>query len=374
MPEGGKMEVKLLDLVRQWETIRDEVAAVVTKTLDEQAFVLGPRVSAFEAEMADYCSTEGAVGVASGTDALLLALRALGVSDGEEVITTPYTFFATAGAVWNCGGKPVFVDIDPATYNIDAERIEEAVTDRTRVIMPVHLFGQTADMDPILTVAEKHGLSVLEDAAQAIGAEYHGKRAGQLGDLGAFSFFPSKNLGGAGDGGMITSDDADLLERLRILRGHGARDRYFHDVVGWNSRLDALQAEVLSVKLKHLDEWSDGRRRHAAIYNEAFAPMDEVAPPVVLDGLTPIYNQYVIRAGRRDELKAHLGENGIGCAIYYPLSLHEQQCFASLGYKTGDFPESERAAMESLSLPVYPELREEEQQYVIDKVKEFYAS
>jgi len=368
------MEVKLLDLVRQWETIRDEVTARVTKTLDEQAFVLGPRVAAFEAEVADYCDTAGAVGVASGTDALLLGLRALGVSDGEEVITTPYTFFATAGAIWNCGGKPVFVDIDPATFNIDADRIEEAVTPRTRVILPVHLFGQVADMDPILTVAEKHGVKVLEDAAQAIGAEYKGKRAGQLGDLGAFSFFPSKNLGGAGDGGMIGSDDEGLVERLRLLRGHGARDRYLHDVVGWNSRLDALQAEVLSVKLRHLDDWSEVRRQHAAVYDEAFLATDGVVPPVVLHDGTPIYNQYVIRADRRDELKAFLGENGIGCAIYYPRSLHEQDCFGSLGYSTGDFPESERAARESLSLPVYPELREDEQQYVIDKVREFYAT
>jgi dTDP-4-amino-4,6-dideoxygalactose transaminase len=324
--------------------------------------------------MAEYCGAAGAVGVASGTDALLLSLRALGVEDGEEVITTPYTFFATAGAVWNAGGKPVFVDIDPATFNLDAERIEAAITEKTRVICPVHLFGQVADMDPILAVAEKHGIAVLEDAAQAIGAEYKGKRAGQLGSLGAFSFFPSKNLGGAGDGGMIVSDDEDLLATLRCLRGHGALGTYIHSIVGWNSRLDALQAEVLSVKLRYLDAWSGKRREHAAVYDEAFLEMDEVAPPVTLEGCTPIYNQYVIRAERRDELKAFLAEHGVGSAIYYPLSLHEQECFGSLGYSTGDMPESERAAKETLSLPVYAELTDEEQEYVIAKVREFYAS
>jgi dTDP-4-amino-4,6-dideoxygalactose transaminase len=368
------MEVRLLDLKRQYEEIREELEAVVAQTFADQAFVLGERVATFEKAMADYCGTAGAVGVASGTDALLIGLRALGVENGEEVITTPYTFFATAGAVWNAGGKPVFVDIDPATFNIDADRIEAAITEKTRVICPVHLFGQVADMDPILAVAEKHGVAVLEDAAQAIGAEYQGKRAGQLGDLGAFSFFPSKNLGGAGDGGMIVGDDEEMLDTLRRLRGHGAMGTYIHSVVGWNSRLDALQAEVLGVKLRHLDAWSALRREHAAIYDEAFLPMEEVAPPVVLDGCTPIYNQYVIRAARRDELKAFLGEHGIGSAIYYPLSLHEQECFLSLGYSTGDMPESERAAKETLSLPVYAELTEGEQAFVIEKIREFYTS
>lgn len=367
------MRVPLLDLKRQWETIREETRDPVLEVFEEQAFVLGKRVEEFEGLVADYCGTEGAVGVASGTDALLVALRALGVEDGEEVITSPFTFFATAGAIWNVGGKPVFADIDPATFNLDPDAIEERITERTRVILPVHLFGQMADMDPILTVAEKHGVAVLEDAAQSIGAEYEGRRAGCFGALTAFSFFPSKNLGGAGDGGMIVGGDAELLDRVRLLRGHGARDRYFHDVVGWNSRLDALQAVVLGVKLRHLDAWSRGRSEHAAAYDSAFAEMDEVAPPVTLEGCTHIYNQYTIRCARRDDLQRFLGEAGVGSAIYYPRSLHEQACFRALGYRTGDFPESERASAEVLSLPIFPELTEEEQAYVIAKVKEFYA-
>ncbi len=367
------MEVRLLDIKRQYETIRADVEEAVQSVFDSCGFILGLTVRDFETEMADYCGVTGAVGVASGTDALLLSCRACGIEHGEEVITTPYTFFATGGAIWNAGGRPAFADIDPATFNIDPERIEDAITDKTRAIMPVHLFGQMADMDPILEIAEKRGLKVIEDAAQAIGAEYKGKRAGALGDLGCFSFFPSKNLGAAGDGGMVVAADDELLDKVRVLRAHGSRQNYVHDVVGWNSRLDALQAAVLSVKLRHLAGWSDGRRAHAAIYDAAFVEMDEVSPPPVLEGCTPIYNQYVIRATDRDGLKNFLAESGIGCAIYYPLSLHEQACFTDLGYRAGDFPESERAAGESLSLPVYSELREEEQQFVLAKVKEFYA-
>lgn len=367
------MEVKLLDLTRQWERIRAEAEPVIHEVFADQLFILGARVKSFEDDLAEYCGTVGAVGVASGTDAILLALRALGVEHGEEVATTPFTFFATAGAIWNCGGKPVFVDIDPATFNLDADRLEDAITERTRAVMPVHLFGQCADMDPILQVAERHGIPVLEDAAQAIGAGYQGKRAGQLGTLTAFSFFPTKNLGGAGDGGAVVGDDEDLLARVRMLRGHGASGTYIHEVVGWNSRLDALQAALLSVKLRHLDDWSAGRRAHAAAYDEAFLPMDEVSPPVVLDGCDPIYNQYVIRCERRDGLKAWLAESGVGTAIYYPLPLHLQNCFRSLGYSEGDFPESERASAETLSLPIHQDLLEEEQRYVIEKVKEFYA-
>ena len=367
------MKVALLDLTRQWATIRDEVKEVVDQVFEDQGFVLGPRVAAFESAVADSCGTEGAVGVASGTDALLIALRVLGVEKGEEVVTSPFTFFATAGAIWNVGGRPVFADIDPATFNLDPERLEDAITERTRVIVPVHLFGQMADMDAILAVAERHRVAVLEDAAQSIGATYQGRPAGCVGDLTAFSFFPSKNLGGAGDGGMIVGNDAGLLDRVRLLRGHGARDRYFHDEVGWNSRLDTLQAVVLQVKLRHLDAWSESRRRHAARYDEAFLPMDEVVPPVTLEGCEHIYNQYTIRCRRRDDLMKHLAESGIGSAIYYPRSLHEQRCFRSLGYETGQFPESERAAADVLSLPVFPELRPEEQDHVIAKVKEFYA-
>jgi dTDP-4-amino-4,6-dideoxygalactose transaminase len=367
------MEVKLLDLSRQWKVIKDEVKKNVDEVFEECGFVLGRAVSRFEEAMADFCGVPGAVGVASGTDALLLSLRVLGVEKGEEVITSPYSFFATAGAIWNCGGRPVFVDIDPATYNIDADRIEAAMTPRTRAILPVHLYGQMADMDPILAIAEKHGVGVVEDAAQSVGAEYKGKRAGSLGTLGAVSFFPSKNLGGAGDGGMIVGKDDGLLGEIRLLRGHGAKNRYFHEKVGFNSRLDSLQAAVLAVKLRYLDEWSEERRNHAAVYDAVFLEMDEVVPPLVLEGCSHIYNQYIIRARRRDELKEFLEKRGIGCAIYYPLSLHEQECFRSLGYARGAFPESERAAAETLSIPVYPELTAAEQQYVIDSVKEFYA-
>lgn len=367
------MKVNLLDLGRQYETIKDEVKAAVMEVFEKSAFVLGKPVADFEAAVAEHCGVESAVGVASGTDAILIAARACGVEHGEEVITSPYTFFATAGAVWNAGGRPVFVDIEPATFNLDPAAVEDAITEKTRAIMPVHLFGQCADMDPILAVAEAHGLRVIEDGAQAIGAEYKGKRVGQPGDLGCFSFYPSKNLGGAGDGGMVVGDEGDLIEKVRVLRTHGSRSSYVHDVVGWNSRLDGLQAAVLSVKLRHLDRWSAVRRDHAAIYDEAFAPMDEVAPPPTLAGCTHIYNQYVVRCRDRDALQAHLKECGVGTAVYYPLPLHLQACFAPLGYGPGDFPESERAAAESLSLPVYPELREEEQQYVIDRIQEFYA-
>jgi dTDP-4-amino-4,6-dideoxygalactose transaminase len=347
--------------------------SAINAVFDSCGFVLGGPVKGFEEQVAEYCGAAFAVGVASGTDALLIACRACGVEHGEEVITSPYTFFATAGAIWNAGGRPKFVDIDPATFNLDAARIEEAITGKTRAIMPVHLFGQMADMDPILEIAEKHGLKVIEDAAQSIGSEYKGKCAGSLGDLGCFSFFPSKNLGAAGDGGMVIGNDEALVNEVRVLRAHGGRQSYIHDVVGWNSRLDALQAAILSVKLPHLAGWSEGRREHAAKYDEAFLPMDEVVPPPVLEGCTPIYNQYVIRARHRDDLKKFLTENGIGTAIYYPLSLHQQDCFKSLGHRAGDFPESERAASETLSLPVYSELTEEEQEYVIARVKEFYA-
>ncbi len=367
------MEVRLLDLSRQYRGIAEEVRAAVDAVFGDCAFILGRRVAEFEAAVAAYCGVKYAVGVASGTDALLLSLRALGVEHGEEVITTPYTFFATAGAVWNAGGRPVFVDIDPATFNLDPGRIEDAVTERTKVILPVHLFGQVADMDPIREIAERRGLRILEDAAQAIGARYHGRRAGRFGDLTGFSFFPSKNLGAAGDGGMVVTDDEDLAAAVRALRAHGGRDRYVHEVVGYNSRLDALQAAVLSVKLPHLDEWSEGRRRHAALYDEAFRGMEEVTPPPVPPGHVPIYNQYVIRCRDRDGFKAFLADRGVGTAIYYPRPLHLQECFRGLGYREGDFPEAERAAAETLSLPVYAELTEAEQNHVIESIRAFYA-
>jgi len=368
------MQVPLLDLKRQWATIRAEAMKNVAQVLDDQACVLGPRVAAFEKAVAEYARVPFAVGCASGTDAILIGLRVLGVHDGEEVITSPYTFFASAGAVVNAKGKPVFVDIERDSFNIDATKIEAAITPRTRVIQPVHLYGQCADMDAIDAIAKRRGLAVLEDAAQSLGAEDKGRRAGSMGDVGAYSFYPSKNLGGVGDGGMMVTKDAALEKRLRSLRTHGGVDRYFHDEVGWNSRLDALQVAVLEVKLPLLDRWSAARATNARFYDEALAGVAGVVVPRVLPGKRHIYNQYMLRCERRDELQAFLGKTGIGTAVYYPLSLHEQKCFAYLGCKKGQFPESERACRENLSIPVNPELTDGERSYVAEKIREFYGA
>ncbi len=368
------MQVPLLDLKRQWKGLRTDAMAAVAQVLDEQACILGPHVKRFEEQVAEYCGVPHAIGCASGTDAILLALRALEVQDGEEVVTTPYTFFATAGAIVNAKGRPVFVDIDPVTYNIDPARIDEAVSGRTRVLMPVHLFGQCADMDAVNAIAAKHGLGVIEDAAQALGSEDQGRRAGAMGDIGTFSFYPSKNLGGVGDGGMMSTRNAELAARLSSLRTHGGSKTYYHAEVGWNSRLDAVQAAVLAIKLVRLEEWTEGRRANAAFYDEAFAGIESVTTPHVAPGKRHIYNQYVLRTGRRDDLKAFLGERGVGSAIYYPLSLHQQTCFEYLGYREGQFPESERAARETLSIPVNPDLRSDEREYVADQVRAFYGA
>ncbi|MCG3133159.1 MAG: dTDP-3-amino-3,4,6-trideoxy-alpha-D-glucose transaminase [Planctomycetes bacterium] len=369
-----KMNVPLLDLRRQWPQIREEALRRVVQVLDEQSCVLGPMVAELEQEIARHSGVPHAIGCASGTDAILLGLRALGVQKGEEVVTSPFTFFATAGATVNAGGRPVFVDIEPDSFNIDARRIEEALTPRTRVIMPVHLYGQCADMDAITAIAAKRGISVLEDAAQSLGAEDKGRRAGSMGDIGAYSFYPSKNLGGVGDGGMMVCRDAAIAERLRTLRTHGGKQRYFHDEVGWNSRLDSLQAAVLVVKLRHLDAWSEARRRNAAYYDEALAGIDGLRTPKALPGKRHIYNQYMVRSDRRDDLMKFLGERGVGTAIYYPLSLHEQECFRNLGYVRGQFPESERACRENLSLPVHPELTEAERDHVVRSVRAFHGA
>ena len=368
------MQVPLLDLKRQWRTIRDQALTNVVQVLDEQACVLGPRVAEFEKAVARYTGVPHAIGCASGTDALLIGLRALGVQKGEEVITAPYTFFASAGAVVNAKGRPVFVDIERDSFNIDARQIESAITPRTRVIQPVHLYGQCADMDAINAIAKKHGIAVLEDAAQSLGAEDKGRRAGSMGDIGAFSFYPSKNLGGVGDGGMMCTKDAALDARLRSLRTHGGVNRYFHDEVGWNSRLDALQVAVLQVKLPLLDAWSEARARNARFYDEALKGVAGVVTPRALPGKRHIYNQYMIRAERRDQLQEFLGKQGIGTAVYYPLSLHEQKCFADLGYKQGQFPESERACKENLSIPVNPELTDDERGFVATKIREFHGA
>jgi len=381
------MNVPLLDLKAQYATIREEMTPALQEVMDSQYFINGPQVKQLEQLIAEYSDCTEAVGVSSGTDALLCSLMTLGIGqdkpacrsgracDGgaDEVITTPYTFFATAGSIWRAGAKPVFVDIEPDTFNIDPTKIEQAITENTKAIMPVHLFGQVAEMDPIVQIAGKHDLYVIEDAAQAIGATYRGRKAGSMGTVGCFSFFPSKNLGGLGDGGMIVTNDAEIAERLRQCRNHGSKPKYYHKWVGGNFRLDTLQAAGLIVKLRHLDEWSAKRRANAARYDELFADFEPVTTPVVRDYNVSIFNQYVIRVPRRDELRDFLRQNNIGCEVYYPLSLHEQECFATLGYKRGDFPVSEKAAAETLALPIYPELTDEQICYVAGKVKEFLS-
>ncbi len=370
--------VPLLDLKAQYATIREEVRAAVDRVLESQYFILGPEVEALEAEVAAYCQCRYGIGVSSGSDALLVALMAIGLQPGDEVITTPYTFFATAGAIARLGAKPVFVDIDPITYNLDPARLEAAVTPRTRAIIPVHLYGQMADMDTVMSVAERHGLYVIEDAAQAIGAEYKGRRAGSIGHFGCFSFFPSKNLGGVGDGGMVTSNDAALADKVRLLRGHGARPKYHHKVVGGNFRLDALQATVLRVKLPYLDGWTAARQRNAATYRRLFAESglvadEQVALPVDAGYGRHIYNQFVIRVEQRDSLAAYLKQQGIGTEVYYPVPMHRLECFAELGLVAGAFPESEAAAQETLALPIYPELSAAMLAQVVQAITAFYG-
>ncbi len=370
-------QVPLLDLRAQYETIEAEIREAIDRVLETQRFVMGPEVEALEEEVAAYSQTRYGIGVSSGTDALLVSLMAIGLEPGDEVITTPYTFFATAGSIARLHARPVFVDIEPLTYNLDPGRIEEAITERTKAIIPVHLYGQMADMEPIMAIAERHGLYVIEDAAQAIGAEYRGRRAGSIGHLGCFSFFPSKNLGGFGDGGMVVTNDPDLAEKVRILRVHGAKPKYHHHVVGGNFRLDALQAAVLRVKLRHLDEWTAARQRNAARYRKLFAEAgllegeNAIALPHDAGWGRHIYNQFVVRVPRRDALKAYLQGQGVGSEIYYPIPLHLQECFAYLGYARGDCPHSERAADETLAIPIYPELTEPMQRRVVELVAAF---
>ena len=370
------VSVPALNLKAQYQSIRDEIEPVVREILESQMFVLGPEVTRLEAEVADYCGAASGIGCASGTDALLLPLLAIDVGPGDEVITTPYTFFATAGSIWRTGAKPVFVDIEPDTFNIDPVRIEAAITPRTKAIIPVHLFGQVAEMGPIQEIARRHGLTVLEDAAQAIGSAYHGTRAGTLGDAAAFSFYPSKNLGGFGDGGMVTTNHPQLARRITRLRVHGMEPKYHHHEVGFNSRLDAFQAAVLRVKLRHLDAWTSLRRDVADRYRNLFAShgLEEmVGLPIERQGNFHVYNQFVIRvpAFLRDSLRDYLTARKIGSEIYYPIPLHLQVCFASLGHKPGDFPHSEAAARETIALPIYPELTDAEQRYVVGSIRQF---
>ena len=363
--------VPLLDLKRQYASIKKEVDETIAKVVTHAQFILGPEVKIFEESVASYCKTKFAIGVASGTDALLISLRACGVGPGDEVIIPTFSFFATAGVVHNLGAKPVFVDINPENYNLNPDLIQERITKKTKVIMPVHLFGQTCDMDRILDLAKKYNLKVVEDAAQALGAEYRNKKAGSLGDLGCFSFFPSKNLGGMGDGGMVVTSNPELAEKIKLLRTHGAKQKYYHDIVGYNSRLDTLQAAVLNVKLKCLDTWSKKRQENALVYNKNLKGM-EITLPKAESYNNHIYNQYTIAVKTRDELKDFLKQKGIGCEIYYPVPLHLQKCFEYLGYKNGSCPVAEKRALEVISVPVFPELTEKEQNFVISAIKQFY--
>jgi len=367
------MKVPLLDLKAQYAGIKDEVLAAVGDVLDSQVCILGPKVEELEERIAALFDCKFGVGVSSGTDALLAALMALEIGPGDEVITTPFTFFATAGCVTRLGATPVFVDIDPRTYNMDPQLIERAITPQTKAIIPVHLFGQMCDMDPIMEIARRHNLFVIEDAAQAISSTYKGRKAGSIGTVGCFSFYPTKNLGGAGDGGMLVTNDAELNERLMVMRSHGSKPKYYHRVVGGNFRLDSLQAAILLVKLPHLEAWSEGRRRNAAIYDQELAGSPIGIPWVHADTIS-IYNQYVIRVQGRDELIAHLQAEQIGSEIYYPVPLHLQECFRNLGYKEGDLPESERAAHEVLALPIYPELSREQIGIVCRAVLEWVSA
>lgn len=365
--------VPLLDLKRQHAAIASEIHQAVNRVFESQCFILGTEVTCFEEESGKYCQSPYALGVSSGTDALLMALMAAGVTTGDEVITTPYSFFATVGSIARLNARPIFVDIDPLTYNIDARKIEEKITSKTKAIMPVHLFGQMADMSEIMDIANRHRLVVIEDAAQAIGSDISGKRSGSFGQFGCFSFFPSKNLGCAGDGGLVTTSRTEHMERLKALRNHGQIEKYYHSFVGGNFRLDALQAAILRVKLPHLEKWTELRQKNAGIYRKLFSLSGlDFEMPYTVPGFRHIYNQFVIRVPQRQDLIAFLRRNNIGCEVYYPLPLHLQKCFSDLGYKEGDFPHAEKAARDTIALPIFPELTEDEQKLVVDTISSFY--
>ncbi len=379
------MTIPLLDLNAQHQPLHQELMAAIEHTLRSQAFILGPDVTKLEERIASYCRTQFAIGVSSGTDALLVALMAIDIRPGDEVVTTPYSFFATAGVISRLGAKPVFVDIDPVTYNIDPAKLEPAISARTKALIPVHLYGQCADMASILEIATRRGLAVIEDAAQAIGAEYRdGRRAGSMGSAGCLSFFPSKNLGALGDGGMVVTSDGELAEKIRILRVHGGQPKYYHKIIGGNFRLDSIQAAVLNVKLNYLDGWTKRRQENARRYESLFTQSGliqkrKITLPTAAyaqEGRPRghIYNQFVVRVPERDRLMAHLKQQGIGTEIYYPVPFHLQECFRSLGYRKGDFPEAERAANETLALPIYPELTAEQQACVVESITEFYRT
>ena len=386
-------QVPLLDLKPQYATLKNEALAAIERVCASQGFILGAEVLKLEKDVAAYSQCQHGIGVSSGTDALLLALMALNIGAGDEVITSPFTFFATAGTIARTGARPIFCDIDPETFNLSPAAVQSFINDhcvtqgdglinratggRVKALMPVHLYGQSADMDPLMAMARRHGLKVIEDAAQAIGTTYNnGTRVGTIGDVGCFSFFPSKNLGAFGDAGLCTTNDPELAESMRVLRVHGGKPKYFHAVIGGNFRIDELQAAVLRVKLKYLDGWTEGRQRNAAYYDSAFADAglgSKLRTPYAVTGRRHIFNQYVVRVERRDALRARLAERGIGSEIYYPLPLHLQACFAYLNYRAGDFPHSERAAAETLALPIYPELEQAQMAHVVATVAEFFA-
>jgi len=367
------MKIPFLDLVAQGQPLKDDILAMVGEAVDNAGFIGGPNVTGFEANFASFCETPHCVGVASGTDALRFALHAAGVKSGDEVITVAHTFIATTEAISQVGARPVFVDILPETWNMDAQQIESRITPQTTAIVPVHLYGQPADMDPIMEIADRHGLAVIEDACQAHGARYKGRRAGSIGKIGCFSFYPGKNLGAYGEAGAATTNDADMAKIMAKIRDHGQKTKYYHDVEGYNGRLDAIQAGVLGIKLKHLEAWNTARRANAARYKELLQEVDEVTLPVEAPEVESVYHLFVILVDQRDALQSFLAEKGVATGLHYPLPLHLQEAYRGLGYKEGDFPVTESVAKRLLSLPMYPELTAEQIQYVADCVKEFYA-
>ncbi|HJV46671.1 MAG TPA: DegT/DnrJ/EryC1/StrS family aminotransferase [Bacillota bacterium] len=364
-------KIPLLDLRAQYQSIKEEIDQAVLTVLESGNYIMGPFVKKLEESIAQYCGVKHAIGVANGTDALLLTLDALGVGPGDEVITTPFTFFASAEVVSQVGATPVFVDIDPKTYNLDVNQLEAAISEKTKTIIPVHIFGQPVDMDPILAIAKKHNIYVIEDACQAIGATYKGKKIGSMGIAGCFSFFPTKNLGGYGDGGIIVTNDDELAEKLRILRVHGSFPKYYHSMIGYNSRLDSIQAAMLQVKLQYIDQWNEKRREKAAIYDRGLAELP-ITLPYVEEDRQSVFHLYIIQTEYRDELLKFLGDKGISSGVYYPVPLHRQDVYKDLGYGEGSMPESEKASFGTMALPLYPELSAEDQEYVIQVVCDFF--
>jgi dTDP-4-amino-4,6-dideoxygalactose transaminase len=365
------MKVPFLDLKVQYESIKGEINAAIQEVMNATAFAGGPFVEKFETEFARFCRTEQALGVSSGTSALWLALQALGIGPGDEVITTPNTFIATAEAISFCGATPVFVDIDGLTYNMDPGLLESAITPQTKALIPVHLFGQMADMDPIMEIARSHGLYVIEDACQAHGAEYNGRRAGSIGDLGCFSFYPGKNLGAYGEAGGVVTNRKDLADKIRMLRDHGQAKKYYHEVVGWNARMDGIQGAVLSVKLKHIDKWTGMRRQNAMLYNELLKDCEDVIIPAEMTGDRHVYHLYALRVAERDSLIGYLKERDIHCGIHYPIPLHMQEAYRFLGLNSGDFPIAEKSSAQFVSLPMYPELSREQIEFAVSEIKQF---